>query len=73
MLNNITLGALPSSKKIHIPSKKFPDVAVAMREITLSPKSDTKNFTVYDTSGPYSEDDAKQKIDLNKGLPELRK
>lgn len=73
MLNNITLGALPSSKKIHIPSKKFSDVAVAMREITLSPKSDTKNFTVYDTSGPYTEDDAKQKIDLNQGLPKLRK
>ena len=68
----ITLGNFPAAKKIHISSQKFSDVSVAMREITLSPKSDLKNFTVYDTSGAYTSEDAKQQIDLNQGLPRLR-
>ena len=53
--NKITLGALPASEKIYISSEKFADVAVAMRQINLAKTSSTKNFKVYDTSGPYSD------------------
>lgn len=68
----LTLGPLPASKKVYVPSKIFPDVAVAMREITLSETSNTKSFTVYDPSGVYTDPDYLDKIDLNKGLPKLR-
>ncbi len=69
---SITLGSFPAAKKVFIPSKRFADVSVAMRQITLSPKSDTKNFTIYDTSGAYTADDADKKIDLKSGLSKLR-
>ncbi len=68
----LTLGPLPASKKVYIPSEKFPDVKVAMREIALSEKSDTKTFTVYDPSGVYTDQNYLDKIDLNAGLPKLR-
>ena len=70
--NKITLGALPASEKIHISSEKFADVAVAMRQINLAKTSSTKNFKVYDTSGPYSDSNYLDKINLNKGLPKIR-
>ncbi len=69
---DLTLGPLPASKKIHIKSKRFPDVKVAMREIELSKTSEVKKFTCYDTSGIYSDPEKMDKIDLNKGLPKLR-
>jgi len=68
----LTLGPLPASKKIYVPSKNFSDVKVAMREIALSEKSETKNFVVYDPSGVYTDQDYLDKINLNKGLPKLR-
>lgn len=68
----LTLGPLPASKKIYVPSEKFADVKVAMREIALSETSVTKNFVVYDPSGVYSDQNFMDKIDLNKGLPKLR-
>jgi len=70
---NLTLGPLPASSKIYVESKKFADVKVAMRQIELSKTSDNKNFVVYDTSGPFTDILQLDKIDLNKGLPNLRK
>lgn len=70
--NKITLGAFPASQKIYVPSKKFADVAVAMRQINLSKTSSTKDFKVYDTSGVYTDQNYLDKIDLNKGLPKIR-
>jgi phosphomethylpyrimidine synthase len=74
MLNNkyLTLGSLPASEKIYVQSDEFSDVKVAMRQINLSEKSDNKHFTVYDTSGIYTDDKICNSIDLNKGLPKLR-
>ena len=66
----LTLGSLPASKKIYVESKKFSDVKVAMREIALSNKD---FFTVYDPSGVYSDQNFLDKINLNKGLPKLRR
>ncbi|MBM3579667.1 MAG: phosphomethylpyrimidine synthase ThiC [Alphaproteobacteria bacterium] len=65
----LTLGPLPASKKIHVQSKRFSDVCVAMREIALSNKS---SFVAYDPSGCYTDQNFLDKIDLNKGLPKLR-
>jgi phosphomethylpyrimidine synthase len=69
---NLTLGALPASQKIYVPSERFSDVKVAMRRINLTATSDNKFFDVYDTSGVYTDDAVCDKIDLNKGLPKLR-
>ncbi len=70
--NKITLGAFPASQKIYVPSQKFDDVAVAMRQINLAKTSATKDFKVYDTSGIYTDQNYLDKIDLNKGLPKIR-
>ena len=73
---NITQTPFPNSKKVYIPGKLFP-IQVAMREITLSPTNLSKGgveinppVTIYDTSGPYTDDHAK--IDIRKGLPRTR-
>lgn len=72
----ITQTPFPNSKKVYIPGKLFP-IQVAMREITLSATKLSKGgveinppVTIYDTSGPYTDDDAK--IDIRKGLPRTR-
>jgi len=68
----LTLGPLPGSTKIHIQSNRFADVNVAMRQIKLSETSENKTFTVYDASGPFTDPNYLDKIDVNKGLPKLR-
>lgn len=68
----LTLGPLPASSKIYVQSEEFSDVKVPMRNIKLSDTSDTKNFIVYDASGPYSDPEFMDKIDVNKGLPKVR-
>ena len=45
---------LPKSKKVYFQSKRFKDVNVGMREITLE-DNDIKNLIVYDTAGFYSD------------------
>jgi phosphomethylpyrimidine synthase len=71
MLNNInstiTLGSLPASQKVYINSNQYRDVAVPMRQINLQ---NGNNFTVYDTSGIYTDNQAN--INLNAGLPKIR-
>jgi len=69
---NLTLGSLPASKKIYHQSSRFSDVKVAMRKINLSASSENKSFTVYDSSGAYTDHNFLEKIDINKGLPKLR-
>lgn len=72
----ITSTPFANSKKVYIDGKLFP-IRVAMREILLSPtKLSNGNIdvnppvTVYDTSGPYTDEEAK--IDIRRGLPRLR-
>lgn len=66
----------PNSQKVYVTGSR-PDIQVPMREIALSPTQDWRGETpnepirVYDTSGPYT--DPKAKIDLQKGLPKLRR
>lgn len=62
----VTTGPIRGSRKIHVG-----DLRVAMREIMLDPSCDEPPLRVYDTSGPYT--DPKARIDINTGLPLLRR
>lgn len=80
MMNQNIRIQFPSSEKVYLHGKLFPDVKVGMRKITLTPTVSIENgerkvkenapVIVYDTSGPYS--DPNIPIDLEKGLPKLR-
>ncbi len=59
---HVTRGALPASKKVYVSDLKVP-----MREIALS---NGESLTVYDTSGPYTDEAAQ--LDIMRGLPKTR-
>ena len=69
------VAPLPNSRKIYVTGSQ-PDIRVPMREITQSDTPSAfggeKNppIYVYDTSGPYTDPEAK--IDIRQGLPALR-
>lgn len=76
MAHSITCSPFPNAKKIYVQGKIHP-VSVAMREIHLSPTKLTNGtleenppVTIYDTSGPYTDENAS--IDIMKGLPRIR-
>ncbi len=60
---HVTRGSLPASKKVYIGEHH-----VAMREIELT---NGESITVYDTSGPYTDDSIE--LDIMKGLPTRRR
>ena len=74
-----TISCTPfsGSKKIYVKGTLHKNIKVGMREITLSPTKltggkmeDNASVVVYDTSGPYT--DEQVTIDIKKGLPRLR-
>jgi phosphomethylpyrimidine synthase len=67
---NVTTGSIRGSKKIHVAAKTGSGIKVAMREIYLDASCDDAPVRVYDSSGPYTDDNVL--IDINKGLAELR-
>ena len=69
-LFSVSIGPLPSSRKVHAPGRLFPDLRVALREIDLEPGCGEAPVRVYDSSGPYS--DPAADIDIERGLPALR-
>lgn len=76
MAHNITCSPFPNSKKIYVEGEIHP-IKVAMREIELSPTRLTNGnleenppITVYDTSGPYTDENSQ--INIEKGLPRIR-
>ena len=74
-LSEAVTRPIPGSRKIHVEGSRA-DLRVPMREIeltrtpTLFGGEDNPPVTVYDTSGPYSDPEAR--IDLAAGLPALR-
>ncbi len=77
--NKLTCDPFTGSRKIYVKGQLHADVAVAMREISLTDtalhgkKGETEKnapVTVYDTSGPYT--DHNVIIDVKKGLNPLR-
>ncbi|MCT2408278.1 phosphomethylpyrimidine synthase ThiC [Chryseobacterium antibioticum] len=76
MAHSITCSPFPNARKIYVEGKIHP-ISVAMREIHLSPTRLTNGtleenspVTIYDTSGPYTDENAS--IDIMKGLPRIR-
>ncbi len=65
---DVTTGALPASKKIYVSGDIHKDIRVPMREIALE---NGETFTVYDPSGPYTDEDIELNIML--GLPKTRR
>ena len=64
---SVTTGPIPGSRKVHLPGEQ--GVSVAMREILLT--GGEPSMTVYDTSGPYTDEAAR--VDIRAGLPALRR
>jgi phosphomethylpyrimidine synthase len=66
----VTTGPLPASRKIHSVPDAAPDLRVPLREIVLSDAAKEPPLPVYDTTGPYTDNDAV--IDVEKGLKRVR-
>jgi phosphomethylpyrimidine synthase len=69
MVPKVTTGPIRGSSKVYSSPVAHPEIKVPFRQIALSDKNEP-TFTVYDSSGPYS--DATATIDVQKGLPRAR-
>ncbi|GBF10792.1 MULTISPECIES: phosphomethylpyrimidine synthase ThiC [Tepidibacillus] len=73
---SVSMSSFPGSKKVYVQGSR-PDIRVPMRQIELSPSSESygkeKNLPVrvYDTSGPYT--DPSFVVDIQQGLPKVRR
>ncbi len=76
--DGITRKPFPNSKKIYVQGELYPQLKVAMREISLSGTRDSitgkfksnEPVTVYDTSGPYT--DPNKEINVHHGIERVR-
>ncbi|HYF55404.1 MAG TPA: phosphomethylpyrimidine synthase ThiC, partial [Salinarimonas sp.] len=65
----VTTGPIRGSRKIYVAPEGAPEIQVPFREIQLTDPAEA-SVRVYDTSGPYTEENAR--VDLAAGLPALR-
>ncbi len=66
----ITTGPIPGSKKTYVTGGKDGSIRVPFREVALEPSANEPPVRLYDTSGPYTDEDVK--IDVYQGLPRTR-
>ena len=66
----ITTGPIPGSKKTYVTGGKDGALRVPFREVALEASANEPPVRLYDTSGPYTDEDVK--VDVYKGLPALR-
>jgi phosphomethylpyrimidine synthase len=66
----VTTGPIAGSRKIHVTPDAAPDLRVPLREIALSKESGEPPLPVYDTSGPYTDNDTT--VDVETGLRRAR-
>ena len=73
----ISRQPFPGSKKVYVKGELYPDMKIAMREVSLSPTmvngkvvEENMPVAIYDTSGAYT--DPNIKIDIEKGLAPIR-
>lgn len=66
----VTTGPLPASRKVYATPDAAPDLRVPIREIKISEGSGEPPLPVYDTTGPYTDDNVA--IDVEKGLSRAR-
>jgi phosphomethylpyrimidine synthase len=64
----VTTGPIRGSRKIYVEGRD--GIRVAMRAVDLEPSAGEPPVILYDTSGPYT--DPQARIDIMAGLPELR-
>jgi phosphomethylpyrimidine synthase len=67
---SVTTGPLPASTKIFRPGAVHADIRVPMRQIAVHPSAGEPPVTVYDSSGPYT--DQSVAIAIDRGLPRIR-
>ncbi len=65
----VTTGPIIGSRKVYAAPKAHPAIQVPFREVTLTDPLEPP-VRIYDSSGPYTEIDAR--IDLKSGLPQTR-
>lgn len=70
LTGSVTTGPIEGSRKIYASPAGRPDIKVPLREIRLTDPNEA-SLPVYDPSGSYTDDNAQ--IDLNKGLPDIRR
>jgi len=61
---------IPGSRKVYEPGVRFPDIRVPFREVALHESANEPPVTIYDSSGPYTDEDFTP--DIARGLPRLR-
>ena len=66
----VTTGPLAASRKVYSSPEAAPDLKVPHREIALHESSGEPPLPVYDTTGPYTDDNVA--IDVEKGLKRAR-
>lgn len=66
----LSTGPLPASRRIYVAGARHAQINVPMREIDVHPTAGEPPLRVYDTSGPYTDPEAR--IDIKSGLPRLR-
>src|SRR5262245_2160058 len=66
----VTTGPVAGSRKIHVTPEAAPDLRVPLREIALSKEAGEPPLPVYDTSGPYTDDNAA--VDVENSLKRAR-
>ena len=71
MVPKVTVGAIAGSKKVYVAAPEAEDVRVPVREIALGSTSGEAPVRVYDTTGPYTDDEPH--IDVEKGLEQRRR
>src|SRR5262245_64825880 len=66
----VTTGPIVGSRKVYSAPDAAPDLRVPIREIALDASSGEPPVPVYDTTGPYTDNDVA--IDVEKGLKRTR-
>ena len=66
----ISTGPIPGSKKTYVSAGKDGQLRVPFREVALEPSANEAPVRLYDTSGPYTAEDAE--IDVYKGIARTR-
>ncbi len=66
----ITTGPIPGSRKVYVDSGPDGSLKVPFREVVLEASANEAPVRLYDTSGPYTEENVS--VDVQKGLPPMR-
>ncbi len=66
----LTTGPIPGSRKVYVTGGPRGELRVPFREVALEPSAGEPPVRLYDTSGPYTDEEAT--INVERGLPRLR-